>query len=483
MIESPAPGLEDLRLYDTRTRTVRPFAPIDPPRVGFYSCGPTVYAPQHLGNMRSQLVPDLLRRVLIAAGYEVTYVTNVTDVGHLVSDADQGEDKIEKAAAATGQTASEIAAHWTAQWAQDRARIGCLEPDIVPRAASHIAEQIALIEVLERLGHTYLIDDGVYFDVSTFPRYAEFAGLDLDELATSGRVEHVDAKRHPADFALWKRTAPGVQRQQEWDSPWGRGFPGWHIECSAMASKYLGERFDIHGGGVDHVRVHHTNEVAQSECALGVHPWVGWWVHNEFLDLAGAKMSKSKGDVLTVDSLVERGIDPLAFRYFSLQGHYRQQQAFTFEAVEAAGVALRRLIGHAVAARDASSPGGDSTVVDAAAVEGHRRRFWSALADDLNTPQALAVVSEVAKDDSLAPADKWAVLLDADRVLGFGFADAVAPGGDDTGSDTRVDGLVAEREAARAAKDFATADRIRDELAAEGVEIVDTPAGPTWRRT
>ncbi len=476
MSDTPAPGLEDLRLYDTRTRSVRPFAPLAPPKVGIYSCGPTVYAPQHLGNMRSQLVPDLLRRVLVAAGYDVTYVTNITDVGHLVSDADEGEDKMEKAAASAGQTAAEVAAHWTKQWADDRIRLGCLEPDVVPRAASHIAEQIALITTLEALGHTYVIDDGVYFDVSTFPGYAEFAHLDLDELATSGRVEMVEAKRHPADFALWKLTAPGVQRQQEWDSPWGRGFPGWHIECSAMATKYLGDRFDIHTGGIDHVRVHHTNEVAQSECALGVHPWVGWWVHNEFLDLGGAKISKSAGDVLLVDTLVERGIDPLAFRYFSLQSHYRQQQAFTFEAVEAAGVALRRLIGHAVAARDAGG-----SVVDAAAVEGHRRRFWSALADDLNSPQALAVISEVAKDDTLAPADKWAVLLDADRALGFGLADAVSPLADDSGSDPRVDNLVAEREAARAARDFAEADRIRDELAADGIEIVDTADGPTWR--
>jgi cysteinyl-tRNA synthetase len=475
--DAPAPGLEDLRLYDTRTRTVRPFAPLDPPRVGFYSCGPTVYAPQHLGNMRSQLLPDLLRRVLIAAGYDVTYVTNVTDVGHLVSDADEGEDKIEAAAARTGQTAAEIAAFYTRQWAEDRSRLGCLEPDVVPRAASHIDEQIALIEALEAKGHTYVIGDGVYFDVSTFPAYADFAGIDLDELETSGRVEHVEDKRHPADFALWKLTPAGVVRQQEWDSPWGRGFPGWHIECSAMATEYLGTRFDIHGGGVDHIRVHHTNEVAQSECALGVHPWVGWWVHNEFLDLAGAKISKSKGDVLLVDTLVERGIDPLAFRYFFLQGHYRQQQAFSFEAVEAAGVALRRLIGHAVAARDA---GGE--IVDAAGVEGNRRRFWSALADDLNAPQALAVVSDVAKDESLAPADRWAVLADADRALGFGLADAVAPEVDESGSDPRVDGLVAEREAARAGKDFAAADRIRDELAAEGIEIVDTPTGPTWRR-
>ncbi|MDP1818677.1 MAG: cysteine--tRNA ligase [Acidimicrobiales bacterium] len=470
------PGLEDLRLYDTRTRSVRTFEASAPPAVGIYTCGPTVYAPQHLGNMRSQLVPDVLRRVLLAAEYEVTYVTNITDVGHLVSDADEGEDKVEQAAAASGRTATEIAAHWTEQWATDRARLGCLEPDVLPKAASHIDEQIAMVEALERLGHTYVLDDGVYFDVASHPRYAEFAHLDLAELATSGRVERVEEKRHPADFALWKRTAPGVVRQQEWDSPWGRGFPGWHIECSAMATRYLGSRFDIHTGGVDHVRVHHTNEVAQSECALDVHPWVGWWVHTEFLDLGGAKMSKSKGDVLVVDTLVERGLDPLAFRYFTLQAHYRQQQAFTFEAVQAADTALRRLIGHAVAARDAGG-----AVTDPERVDAYRRRFWAALGDDLNTSQALAVASEASKADDLGPAERWAVLADADRVLGFGLADARSPLPDDSGSDERIDGLVAERESARAARDFATADRVRAELAAEGVEIVDTPTGPTWR--
>ena len=357
--EGPPPGLEEIRLYDTRTRSVRPLEPLEPGKLGIYTCGPTVYAPQTLGNMRSQLVPDLLRRVLIAAGYDVTFVTNITDVGHLVSDADEGDDKMEKAAAASGETAADIATRYTDQWADDRRRLGCLEPDIRPKAADHIAEQVAMVEVLEAKGHTYVIDDGVYFDTSTFPAYADFAGLRLDDLEATGRVDN-DDKRHPADFALWKLTPPGVKRQQEWDSPWGRGFPGWHIECSAMATKYLGERFDIHTGGVDHVRVHHTNEVAQSECALDVHPWVGHWVHTEFLDLGGEKISKSKGHVLTVDTLVDEGIDPLAFRYFSLQGHYRQNQAFSLDAVRSAGTALRRLVGHAVAARDA---GGDRRCV------------------------------------------------------------------------------------------------------------------------
>jgi cysteinyl-tRNA synthetase len=474
---APTPGLEELRLYDTRTRQLQAVAPRHPGQVGVYSCGPTVYAPQTLGNMRSQLFPDLLRRVLGAAGYEVMYVTNVTDVGHLVSDADEGDDKMEAAAASTGKTAAEIAAFYTDQWADDRRRLGCLEPDLVPRAASHIAEQIAMVRTLEKRGHTYLIDDGVYFDVSTFPRYAEFAHLDLDELATSGRVEHVEHKRHPADFALWKLTPAGVQRQQEWESPWGRGFPGWHIECSAMATKYLGNQFEIHTGGVDHIRVHHTNEVAQSESVLDVHPWVQIWMHNEFLDLGGEKISKSKGHILVVESIVERGLDPLAFRYFFLQAHYRQQQAFTWEAIEAAATAHRRLVRHAVAAREA---GGEP---DPGRVAPHLRRFWTALADDLNAPQALAATWDAVRDPDLTPADTWAFLVDADRALGFGLATVAAPDADASGSDPRVDALVAEREAARSAKDYATSDRIRDELAGEGIEIVDTADGPTWRRT
>jgi cysteinyl-tRNA synthetase len=470
------PGLEELRLFDTRTRQVQRFEPLAPPGVGIYTCGPTVYAPQTLGNMRSQLFPDLLRRVLLAAGYDVTFVTNITDVGHLVADRDDGDDKMELAAASSGKTAAEVAAFYTEQWATDRRRLGCLEPDLLPRAADHIAEQIAMVQALEAKGHTYTVDDGVYFDVSTFPRYAAFAGLDLDEMETSGRVEHIEAKRHPADFALWKRTPPGVVRQQEWDSPWGRGFPGWHIECSAMATKYLGERFDIHTGGIDHVRVHHTNEVAQSECVLDVHPWVGTWMHCEFLDLGGEKISKSKGHVLTVDTVVEHELDPLAFRYFFLQAHYRQQQAFSWAAMEAAGTALRRLVAKAAAVRDA---GGQPEL---SSVEPFRRRFWAALADDLNAPQALAVVWEVLRSGGLSAADQWTFLADADRALGFGLADAVAPTADQSGSDPRVDARVAERQAARAAKDFATSDRIRDELAAEGIAIVDTPAGPTWRR-
>jgi cysteinyl-tRNA synthetase len=478
------PDPTQIRLYDTRRRAVVPFEPLVAGRVGIYTCGPTVYGPQHLGNMRSQLLPDLLRRVLLAAGYEVTFVTNITDVGHLTDDADAGDDKVEAAAAREGRSVAEITAHWTEQWAADRRRLGCLEPDLVPRATDHIAEQIAMIRTLEDQGHTYLIDDGVYFDTTTFPRYAEFAHLVLDDLEATGRVENVADKRHPADFALWKLSPPGVQRLQEWESPWGVGFPGWHIECSAMAVKHLGERFDIHTGGIDHVRVHHTNEVAQSECALGVHPWVSVWMHNEFLDVGGEKMSKSKGHVLVVDSLIDHGIDPLAFRYFFLQAHYRQQQAYTLDLVRAAATALRRLTHHAVAARTAVN--GDASGADPDRTAPLRAAFWEALTDDLNAPRALAAASAVARDPDLTAADRWSLYADFDRALGFGFATATDPDDaavvDASAIDREVAELLARREAARAERDFATADRLRDEIGARGFEIVDGPAGPTVRR-
>ena len=280
-----------------------------------------------------------------------------------------------------------------------------------------------MVRTLEEQGHTYVIDDGVYFDVSTFPRYAEFAGLDLDELATSGRVEHVEAKRTRPTSPCGSSRRPACSASRSGTRRGAAGFPGWHIECSAMATKYLGTSFDIHTGGVDHIRVHHTNEVAQSECVLGVHPWVRIWMHNEFLDLGGEKISKSKGHVLVVDTLVERGFDPMAFRYFFLQAHYRQQQAFTWEAIEAAANAHRRLVGHAVA-----GAGGAAANRTPSGSAPHLRRFWEALADDLNAPSALAAVWDAVRDPDLSPADVWAFLADADRALGFGLAEVDGAG-------------------------------------------------------
>jgi cysteinyl-tRNA synthetase len=464
-----------LTLYNTRTRQKERFEPIEPGHARVYSCGPTVYAAQHLGNLRATLVADLLRRALVAEGLRVTHVINVTDVGHLSSDADSGEDKMERAAAKAGRKASEIAAFYTGLWLGDRERLHCLPPEVLPRATEHIPEQIALAQTLERKGYTYRIADGLYFDTTKFPRYAEFAQLHLAGQEAGARIGDVPGKRHPADFALWKFPAQGVRRQQEWDSPWGRGFPGWHLECSAMSVKYLGRSFDIHTGGVDHIRVHHTNEIAQSECAFEVHPWVRYWLHNEFYDFAGEKMAKSTGNVVLLEDLVERGFEPLAFRYFFLQGHYRHQQSFTLDAMEGAATGYRRLLSHAVEVRDyAGEP-------DPVRIAPLRARFREAVQDDLNAPRALAVAWEVTRSPELSNADKRSLLLEFDAWLGLGLASEELPRAAGE-SDPRIDALVAQREAARGAREFATADRIRKELEAEGIAIEDTPEGPRWRR-
>jgi cysteinyl-tRNA synthetase len=467
--------VKSLVLYNTRTRCKEAFEPIEAGHARVYTCGPTVYASQHIGNLRSQIFADLLKRALLAHDYRVTHVINITDVGHLTDDADAGEDKMERAAAERGKTASEIAKQYTDQWLRDREAVGCLPPEVLCKATEHIAEQVALIEALEQNGFSYRIDDGLYFDTSKFPRYADFARLDLEAQVGSGRIADVPGKRNPADFALWKFAAPDVRRQQEWDSPWGRGFPGWHIECSAMSRRYLGTQFDIHTGGVDHIGVHHTNEIAQSECADDVHPWVQFWLHGEFLDFRGEKMSKSTGNLCVLDDLVDRGIAPHAFRYFSLQAHYRQQQTFTDDAIESAATGFDRLVAHAAELREAPGDCRDSQL------EPLRERFWEAVFDDLNAPRALAVTWEVVRSEGLEPAERWALLSEFDAFLGLDLENAT-PRSRATESDPRIDALVAEREAARASRNFAESDRIRDALAEEGVEIEDTPNGPRWRR-
>ena len=472
--------LSPIEFYDTRRGRRVPFEPLEPGKVGIYSCGPTVYAEQHIGNLRSRLFSDLLKRFLLSEGYAVTHVINITDVGHLVSDADEGEDKMEAAARKAGRTAEEIAAHYTELWRRDGEAVNCLPPEHNPKATEHIPEQIELARKLEAAGYLYRIEDGIYFDTSRFPRYAELAGLDLEGQSEGARIGVTEGKRNPADFAVWKFAEEGVSRLQEWDSPWGRGFPGWHLECSAMSVRYLGPRFDIHTGGIDLATVHHTNEVAQSECGYGVHPWVNFWMHNEFLALSGGegdeKMSKSKGNVKTLSDLIERGIDPLAFRYFCLQAHYRQQLAFSDEAIESAAKGFARLRRIAAELEQVEGEG------DPAAQAPYADRFREALADDLNAPRAMAVVWEVARSDTLAPVDRRDLLRRFEPVLGLSLGEAPSEVSADAESDPRIDALLADRQAAREAKDWATADRIRDELAAEGIEIVDSPEGARWRR-
>ena len=462
-------------LYNSRTQREEAFAPLEPGHARVYSCGPTVYSAQHVGNMRANVFADLLKRALLLEGLRVTHVINVTDVGHLTDDADAGEDKMELAARRSGRRAEEVAAEFTAQWLRDRRRLECLEPEVLCRASAHIAEQIEMIRTLEAKGVTYRIEDGIYFDVARFPRYAELARLDLAAQHGGRRIGDVSGKRHPADFALWKFAKPGEKRQQEWDSPFGRGFPGWHIECSAMSTKYLGATFDIHTGGVEHLAVHHTNEVAQSEVALGVHPWVQVWMHQDWLVFGADKMSKSLGNVTLLDDLIAQGCLALSLRFFFLQAHYRKQQGFSGEAFEGADRGYRRLLGQTAAARAAAG------LADATRCTPWRERFRAAVRDDLNAPRALAVAIEMLRDARLAPADQRALLTEFDAFLGLALLSAELPA-EAQESDPRIDALVAEREAARKRRDFREADRIRAALAEEGVLIEDTPGGPKWRR-
>src|SRR5574341_328049 len=354
--------LMGLRLFDSYTRTVRDFEPLHPPEVGLYTCGPTVYDYAHIGNLRTDVFEDILRRVLAFNGYRVKHVMNITDVGHLISDADTGEDKMEKGARRTGMSAWEIAALYTEAFRQDLAALNILEPHIWCRATDHIAEQIAFIECIEANGYTYQTSDGVYFDTSKQADYGALARLDLEGLQAGARIE-MGEKRRPTDFALWKLSPPGQQRQMEWDSPWGVGFPGWHIECSAMAAKYLGEFFDIHCGGEDHIPVHHTNEIAQTQACHGTR-LANFWMHGYFLQMQSdepedaddgfKRMGKSEGNFLRLQTLIDRGYDPLVWRFFCLSAKYRHKLNFNWQALDGAATALNRL---RMAAYEWGSPG------------------------------------------------------------------------------------------------------------------------------
>ncbi|MCC6196604.1 MAG: cysteine--tRNA ligase [Burkholderiales bacterium] len=455
----PAP----LMLYDNWERTLRPFAPLAKGApVGLYTCGPTVYDYQHIGNFRTFLFEDVLKRVLEWNGYPVRHVMNITDVGHLTSDADTGEDKMEKGARRTGKSAWEIAQLYTDDFLLNLKLLNIEGATILCRATDHIAEQIAFIEDIERKGYTYTTSDGVYFDTGKLDGYGYLARLDIHGLDAGRRVE-LGEKRLPTDFALWKFSPPGEKRQMEWDSPWGRGFPGWHIECSAMAQKYLGDFFDIHCGGEDHIPVHHTNEIAQTQARVGTR-LANFWMHGYFLLMNDAKMAKSAGEFLRIQSLAQRGYDPLVYRYLCLTAHYRTQMSFSWEAMDAAATALERMRNGFFAL-----PADPAAKSDAGYVE----RFGNEINDDLNVPRALAIAWEVLRGD-LPPGVKRATLLTFDEVLGLGLAQW-APKEVDVPADVKA--LAEARAAARKAKQWAEADRLRGELAALGFEMEDQPGG------
>lgn len=455
---------DKLRIYNTRTRQLEEFDPLIPGKATVYSCGPTVYHYQHIGNMRAAVFADTLHRALAFAGYDVKHVINITDVGHLTSDSDTGEDKLEKGARREGRSVWEVAKKFTDAYFQDIGALGVdMNEYLFPRATDHIAEQIQLIQRLEEKDYTYVISDGVYFDTSKFDGYADFAHLDIEGLRSGARVEENTEKKNITDFALWKFSPEHESRQMEWDSPWGKGFPGWHIECSAMAMKYLGKTIDIHTGGIEHIPVHHTNEIAQSECATG-EPFARFWMHNNHLLDSTGKMSKSHDDFLTLTTLKERGYDPLAYRYFLMSANYRKELLFSYEALDAAKVAYERLIQFCK----------DNRTKKGIVLERYVDDFRRAIYDDLNTSKAVSVVWTMLKDDSVSPADVYATLMECDKVLGLGL-DKVEK--EEIVISDKMQALLDAREQARKERNFAESDRLREEIEREGYVIKDTKDG------
>jgi cysteinyl-tRNA synthetase len=455
-----------LTLYDNYTRSLRRFQPLKAGEVGLYTCGPTVYDYQHIGNFRTFLFEDLLKRVLEWNGYRVRHVMNITDVGHLTSDADTGEDKMEKGARRTGKSAWEIATLYTEAFLEDMHALRIEDPTILSRATDHIPEQIAFIADIEKNGFTYRTSDGIYFDTSKQPDYGYLARLDKAGLDAGRRVD-VGEKKHATDFALWKFSPSGGKRQMEWESPWGVGFPGWHIECSAMAQKYLGDYFDIHCGGEDHIPVHHTNEIAQTEARVGTR-LANFWMHGYFLLQSDAKMAKSAGEFLRLKSLTDRGYDPLAYRFLCLTAHYRSQLSFTWDALDSAAIALERMRKGFYALPEGGA--GDGAYLE---------RFTGEINDDLNLPRALALAWELLRGDVVDVRVARTTLAAFDRVFGLGLVewrpreDAVPEA---------VQALAAARSAARAAKQWAEADRLRGELHSAGWEMEDRAEGYALKR-
>ncbi len=448
-----------MKLYNTLSRKAEELQPLDPPKVTIYTCGPTVYQEPHIGNWRTFIFYDTLHRSLKYFGLKVNHILNITDVGHLTSDADEGEDKLELEAKKERKTAWEVAGENSEKFEQGLERLNIVRPTKLPKATDHIEEQIELIKQLEERGYTYQIGDGIYFDTAKFKDYGKLAGIKVDEQLAGARVEHNPEKKHHTDFALWKFSPKTGKRDMEWDSPWGKGFPGWHLECSAMAIKYLGETIDIHAGGVDHIGVHHPNEIAQSEAATGK-PFAKIWVHAQHMMVDGQKMSKSIGNIFKLDDIEEQ-VSLLAFRLLMLSSHYRSQQNFTWKALKGAQNNLLDIYGWAdLKFQDKGSD------LDLSTIE-------AAIKDDLNTPEALAELNKFINKGKV-PNEK--TLSRLDELFGLKLT-----GRKDITDNQKT--TITERESARQDKDFDQADKIRRRLIKDGIAVEDTDRGPRWRRT
>ncbi|MBR7064406.1 MAG: cysteine--tRNA ligase [Treponema sp.] len=484
-----------LQLFNTMGKSLQEFVPITDGFVGFYGCGPTVYNYAHIGNLRAYVFLDILSRTLSFLGYNKKHVMNITDIGHLTGDDDSGDDKMLKTAKERKMSVIEVAQFYTNAFFADIKALNILMPDVVCKATDHIDEMICLIKKIEANGHTYMSGGNLYFDVTTYPDYGKLANLNLDELKAGARIQIDQNKKNPHDFVLWFTKSKFENQALTWESPWGRGYPGWHIECSAMSMKYLGEHFDIHTGGIDHIPIHHTNEIAQSEGATGK-KWVNYWLHNEFLviaknkadaDSSGCdKMSKSSGNFLTLSSITEKGYSALDYRYFLLGAHYRSQVFFSWDAMDSAKNARHSLVKKVLQVFENAS--GVESVASSKKVVSYLNDFTASLENDLSTPKALSVLQIALKDSSVNANEMLFLINKMDRVLGLNLIEEAKKLNQsvDNHSDDKeaaeINRLIEERANAKKAKDFAKADKIREDLSSRGIIITDTAQGTVWKR-
>lgn len=463
----------EIKLFNTMSRSVEVFKPLEEGKVSIYTCGPTVYHFAHIGNLRTYVSQDIMKRMFKANGYDVKHIMNITDVGHLTSDGDTGEDKMEKGSRREGKSVWEIAKYYTDIFMSDIKKLNILPATKYTPATQYIQEQIDLVKKLEDLGYTYKIEgDGIYYDTSKFADYWKLGGQKLDDLKAGARIEFSDGKKNPSDFALWKFSPKDVKRQMEWDSPWGVGFPGWHIECSAMSLAEIGERMDIHSGGVDHIKVHHTNEIAQVEPVVG-HRWVNYWVHMEFLNDLSGKMSKSKGDFLTLSLLESKGYSAIVYRYFLLLASYRKQLNFSYELLDGAKNSYENLVKRVgVILKDADAN------FDKSAVEKWKNRILETLNNDLNTAGVIVILQELLKSDE-STSTKVELLKFFDDILGLKLLENAKALSDNSNNiiPVEITKMAEERLTAKKAKNYALADELRNKISDAGFVVEDTATG------